>query len=73
MIKIDWASAVGGLIVGYYCKGKVEQCKAKVRSIINTNASEDLKNSFGDPQAAQQAQQAGQAPAAGQASGQSNG
>lgn len=69
MIKIDWASAVGGLIVGYYCKGKVEQCKAKVRSIINTNASEDLKNSFGDPQATQTTQTAGWQAGVGQSNG----
>lgn len=53
MIKVDWWSALGGVVVGYYAKGKVDQVKSKVRSIINTNASEDLKSSFGDPQATQ--------------------
>lgn len=65
MFKVDWWSALGGVVVGYYAKGKVEAVKAKVRSICtDTGVTENLKNSFGDPQATQatQAEANGQNP-----------
>ena len=58
MFKIDWPCAIGGALIGYYAKGKVESTKAVVRK-ISTDAMASLKESFSDcekPQATQQPQ-----------------
>ena len=64
MFKIDWCAAIGGAVVGYYTKGKVESTKAKFSSIY-TGAINTLKESFSEDskptQAGQAAGQAGQA------------
>ena len=55
MFKIDWATAIGGAVVGYYAKGKVVAAKETVKK-ISTNAITSLKESFSDyekPQAPQ--------------------
>ena len=58
MFKIDWPCAIGGALIGYYTKGKVESTKAVVKK-ISTDAMDSLKESFSDyerPQATQQPQ-----------------
>ena len=55
MFKIDWPCAIGGVVLGYYTKGKVESAKAVIRK-ISTDAKSSLKESFADyekPQAPQ--------------------
>lgn len=47
MFKIDWPCAIGGIVLGYYTKGKVEAAKARLNSIY-TGAADSLKGSF-DP------------------------
>ena len=63
MFKIDWPCAIGGALIGYYTKGKVESTKAAVKK-ISTDAMTSLKESFSDyenPQSQpQQPQQPGQ-------------
>lgn len=48
MFKIDWPCALGGLFLGYYAKGKVEAAKTKIKSLINTDSGEILKESLKD-------------------------
>ena len=47
MFKIDWATAIGGALVGYYAKGKVESAKTDLKGIY-TGAINTLKESFSD-------------------------
>ena len=47
MFKIDWPCALGGVVLGYYTKGKVEDTKKKFCGIY-TNAIENLKESFSE-------------------------
>ena len=47
MFKIDWPCAVGGALVGYYAKGRVEATKAKFKNIY-TGALNTLKESFSE-------------------------
>ena len=50
MFKIDWTTAIGGAVVGYLVKGKVEDTKAKFKGIY-TGAIQNLKESFSDDSA----------------------
>ena len=55
MFKIDWPCAIGGALLGYYTKGKVESTKTTFRK-ISTDALASIKESFTDyekPQASQ--------------------
>ena len=62
MFKIDWPCAIGGAVLGYYAKGKVEDTKAKFKGIY-TGALESFKESFSeDTQSGQAPQGNGQAP-----------
>ena len=45
MFKIDWATAIGGAVVGYLVKGKVESTKNQFKGIY-TGAIQNLKESF---------------------------
>ena len=45
MFKIDWPCAIGGAILGYYTKGRVESAKTVVKK-ISTDALASLKESF---------------------------
>ena len=56
MFKIDWPCAIGGALIGYYTKGKVESTKAVVKK-ISTDAMTSLKESFSDYEKPQQAPQ----------------
>ena len=47
MFKIDWATAIGGALVGYYAKGKVEAAKSNFKGIY-TGAIQTLKESFSE-------------------------
>ena len=47
MFKIDWPCAVGGALLGYYTKGKVESTKAQFKGIY-TGAIQTLKESFSE-------------------------
>ena len=47
MFKIDWPCAIGGAVVGYYTKGKVESAKTNFKRIY-TGAVASLKDSFSD-------------------------
>ena len=47
MFKIDWPCAIGGAVLGYYAKGKVDSTKAVVKK-ISTDAIASLKESFYD-------------------------
>ena len=47
MFKIDWPCAIGGALVGYYAKGKVESAKTQFRGIY-TGAINTLKESFSE-------------------------
>lgn len=47
MFKIDWPCAIGGALVGYYTKGKVENVKTKFRK-ISTEALSAFKESCED-------------------------
>ena len=47
MLKIDWPCAIGGVVLGYYTKGKVENTKAKFKGIC-TGALNTLKESFSE-------------------------
>ena len=46
MFKIDWPCAIGGTILGYYAKAKVESTK-KTFAKISTDALGYLEESFG--------------------------
>ena len=54
MFKIDWPTAIGGAVLGYYAKGKVEATKAQFKGIY-TGAIQTLKESFSED--SQQSQQ----------------
>ena len=56
MFKIDWPCAIGGVILGYYTKGKVESAKTVIRK-ISTDARDSIKESFADYEKPQQATQ----------------
>ena len=45
MFKIDWPCAIGGALVGYYAKGKVESAKTQFKGIY-TGAIDTLKEAF---------------------------
>ena len=45
MFKIDWPCAIGGTILGYYAKGKVESAKTQFHGIF-TGAVETMKEAF---------------------------
>ena len=47
MFKIDWPTAIGGALVGYYAKGKVEAAKSNFKGIY-TGAIQTLKESFSE-------------------------
>ena len=57
MFKIDWPCAIGGAILGYYTKGKVESAKTTFKGIY-TGAINTIKESFPEDT---QSTQAGQA------------
>ena len=61
MFKIDWPCAIGGALVGYYAKGKVEDTKSTFKGIY-TGAVQTLKESFSEDsqQGTQQSQQSTQ-------------
>ena len=52
MLKIDWATAIGGAAVGYLVKGKVESAKTNFKGIY-TGAIDTLKEAFSEGQAPQ--------------------
>ena len=53
MFKIDWPTAIGGAVIGYYAKGRVEAAKSNLKGIY-TGAINTLKESFSEePQAPQ--------------------
>ena len=59
MFKIDWPTAIGGAVIGYYAKGKVEDAKGQFKGIY-TGAIQTLKESFSeDSQDSQQATKTG--------------
>lgn len=45
MFKLDWPTAIGGAVVGYLAKGRVEATKAQFKGIY-TGAIENLKEAF---------------------------
>ena len=45
MFKIDWPTAIGGVVIGYFAKGKVEQTKQKFKGIY-TSALDNFKESL---------------------------
>ena len=47
MFKIDWPCAIGGAVLGYYTKGKVESVKTDFKGIY-TGAIKTLKESFSE-------------------------
>ena len=53
MFKIDWPCAIGGAVLGYYAKGKVEDTKAKFRGIY-VGAIETMKEAFSEDSAEDQ-------------------
>ena len=59
MFKIDWPCAIGGVVLGYYTKGKVEDAKNTFKGIY-TGAVNTLKESFSEDSQAGQPTQAGQ-------------
>ena len=59
MFKLDWPCAIGGVVLGYYAKGKVESAKANFKGIY-TGAIKTLKESFSEDSQAGQPTQAGQ-------------
>ena len=66
MLKIDWPCAIGGALVGYYAKGKVESTKSTFKGIY-TGAINTLKESFSED--SQSTQPQATQPQAGQAQG----
>ena len=67
MFKIDWPCAIGGVVLGYYTKGKVEAIKSNFKGIY-TGATANLKESFSDFEAPK-ATQPTQAPQVGKGNG----
>ena len=67
MFKIDWPCALGGVVLGYYTKGKVESAKTSFKGIY-TGAIDTLKEAFYEGQAPQ-----GQAPQGQNGQGQNGG
>ena len=59
MFKIDWPTAIGGAVLGYYAKGRVEAAKSQFKGIY-TGAIETLKESFSDDSQESQGQSAPQ-------------
>ena len=55
MFKIDWPCAIGGVVLGYYTKGRVESAKTQFKGIC-TGALETLKESFADSDSHQNTQ-----------------
>ena len=47
MFKVDWPCAIGGAVLGYYAKGRVEATKKVVKKIY-TDAKDSLKESLDD-------------------------
>ena len=47
MFKIDWPCAIGGVVLGYYTKGRVESAKANFKGIY-TGAIQTIKESFSE-------------------------
>ena len=70
MFKIDWPTAIGGAIIGYYAKGKVESVKSDFKGIY-TGAIDTLKESFSSDDS--QGTQSTQNTAAQQVTGKKNG
>ena len=70
MFKIDWPCAIGGAVIGYYAKGKVEATKSQFKGIY-TGAIQTLKESFSEDSQGQSAPQgqAGQSTQAGKKNG----
>ena len=56
MFKIDWPTAIGGAVLGYYVKGKVEATKSQFKGIY-TGAIQTLKESFSEDSQSQQTTQ----------------
>ena len=52
MFKVDWPCAIGGALLGYYTKGKVEAAKSNFKGIY-TGAIENLKEAFEDSESIQ--------------------
>ena len=61
MFKIDWPCALGGVVLGYYTKGKVESAKTHFKGIY-TGAIDTLKEAFYDDQTFQGQAPQGQTP-----------
>ena len=38
-LNIDWATALGGAVVGYYAKDKVEDTKSEVKKAVSETAA----------------------------------
>ena len=57
MFKLDWPTAIGGAVLGYFVKGKVESTKATFKGIY-TGAIQTLKESFSEDSEATQGQSA---------------
>ena len=55
MFKIDWPCAIGGALLGYYAKGKVESAKTQFKGIY-TGAISTLKESFSEDSQSTQGQ-----------------
>ena len=55
MFKIDWPCAIGGALIGYYAKGKVEDAKTQFRGIY-TGAIETMKEAFSEDSESQPTQ-----------------
>ena len=56
MFKIDWPCAIGGVVLGYYTKGRVESAKTQFKGIC-TGAIQTLKESFSEDSQSQQTTQ----------------
>ena len=59
MFKIDWPCAIGGALLGYYAKGKVESAKTQFKGIY-TGTINTLKESFSEDSQSTQGQSAPQ-------------
>ena len=38
-LNLDWTTAIGGAVVGYYAKGKVEDVKSETKKAISDTAA----------------------------------
>lgn len=38
-LNIDWATAIGGAVAGYYAKGKVEDAKSEAKKAVSETAA----------------------------------